>query len=678
MSYDSQLPSIDVLHWMLLAREGDQRESLLLRQGKGWFQLPCTGHEALAALACHLRPEDAIFPHYRDRALMEARGMGTEQLARDYFACKGSSSSGRNMPGHFSSASLNVFSIASPTGSQCLPSAGYAWGMQLEAAGVLERSNHASPKNNLDAPIVICGLGDASTRQGEFYEAVCFAVQEKLPVLFVVEDNGIGISTPTEHQLPFRLDIFNADLIQKLNGRDVYEVYEQSGRMIEQVRSGKGPAILWCEFDRLCSHTSSDDQRTYRSKEEIERIAANDPLETFARQLIESGSMTSEAWEKLQQDVKQSVDELYRRVEKEPAPGITSVLDHLYGPQRNHSVPPFQAQDLGADASGSDEITMVAALNKTFQAGLQQFPDMLMFGEDIEDPKGGVFKFTEGLSDRFPGRVVNSPLAEGTIVGLGVGLAAAGFRPVFEIQFIDFIAPAFNQLVTQVATLRWRSKGEWKCPMVIYAPYGAYLPAGGMWHSQSNDGWWAHTPGLRVAVPSTPEDIVGLFWAAFQDEDPTLILIPKHLFRMRMPVRQFEAVPFGRAAIRQEGSDVTVVSWGNCIELAEKAAEKLKAEGISIEIIDLRTLVPCDWGAIEQSLEKTGRLVVIHEDNRTCGFGQAIITEMTSKPERFDLLLSPPQLVARLDVHVPFCPDIEYAVLPDLDQVLEAIRITLE
>jgi 2-oxoisovalerate dehydrogenase E1 component len=321
---------------------------------------------------------------------------------------------------------------------------------------------------------------------------------------------------------------------------------------------------------------------------------------------------------------------------------------------------------------------MIGAINHTFRAALESFPAMLMFGEDIEDPKGGVFGLTAGLSRRFPGRVVNSPLAEGTIVGLGVGVAAAGFRPVFELQFIDFVGPGFNQLVNQMTTLRWRSKGEWTCPLVLYAPYGAYLPAGGMWHSQSNDGWWAHTPGLRVAIPSTPEDAVGLFWAAFQNEDPALVLIPKHLCRVRMPVQRFDVVPFGRASVRRAGDDVTLVSWGNGVELAEKSAQRMAAEGVSVEVIDLRTLVPCDWASIERSLQKTGRLVVVHEDNRTCGFGQAVITEMTAQPERFDLLLSPPQLVARPDIHIPFCPDLESALLPDVDRVLSAIRVTLE
>jgi len=321
---------------------------------------------------------------------------------------------------------------------------------------------------------------------------------------------------------------------------------------------------------------------------------------------------------------------------------------------------------------------MVEAINQALHAGMEKFPRIVTFGEDIKDPKGGVFGLTKGLSSRFPDRVSNSPLAEATIIGIAVGLAATGYRPMVEIQFIDYITPGFHQLVTQMATLRWRSCGEWSCPALIYAPYGAYLPAGGQWHSQSNDGWWAHTPGIRVAVPSTPEDAAGLFWTAIHSEDPSLILIPKHLMRLRKPALEYRPVPFGQAALRREGGDCTIVSWGNCLEIAEQAALQMDREGVHIEIIDLRTLVPCDWSTIERSLSKTGRLVLIHEDNRTCGFGEAVITEMTTDPKRFQLFFAPPQLVARYDTHIPYHPDLEYAVLPSLERVIEAIRSTLE
>lgn len=678
MDKEDTLHLIRLLRYMLEARAGDEREGILLRQGKGWFHLSGAGHEALAGLASHLRPEDLLFPHYRDRALVLARGMTTEQLAKDYFARAGSSSEGRNLPSHVSCRERNVFSVASPTGSQCLPAAGCAWGIKLSREGALARPGAGSERAGTPVPVVLCGLGDAATRQGEFYEAVCFALQERLPIVFVVEDNGYGISTPTERLVPFRLGVFGDDYVVRLNARDVSDVLKFGGQAIAKARQGGGPTILWCELDRLSSHTSSDDHRAYRATEEIESLTTRDPIPELVKSLVATGDLTSSAWNTMQEEIRGAVETAYRAVEQEPCPEPTGVLEHVFGSAVAYTPPPFQPDDLPATRQGGRGLTMIGAINHTFQAALESFPSMLMFGEDIEDPKGGVFGLTAGLSGRFPGRVVNSPLAEGTIVGLGVGLAATGFRPVFELQFIDFVGPGFNQLVNQMTTLRWRSKGDWTCPLVLYAPYGAYLPAGGMWHSQSNDGWWAHTPGLRVAIPSTPEDAVGLFWAALQDEDPSLVLIPKHLCRVRMPAERFDVIPFGHAAVRRVGDDVTLVSWGNGRELAEKAAQRMASEGVSVEVIDLRTLVPCDWPSIERSLQKTGRLVVVHEDNRTCGFGQAVISEMTSRPECFDLLLSPPQLVARPDVHIPFCPDLEFALLPDVDRVLSAIRVTTE
>jgi 2-oxoisovalerate dehydrogenase E1 component len=651
----ASFPKLDLLRTMMLSREGDRREGILMRQGKGWFQVPGMGHEALAAIAYHLRPDDYIFPTYRDRALMLARGMTTREIALDFMARAGSSSDGRNMPAHYSSRALNVFSVATPTGAQCLPAVGAAWGIKL--AG--------------DDRVVVCSIGDAATRQGEFYEAVCYAIQERLPIVFVVEDNQYGISTPTRNMLPMRLHVFDERWVVFVNGRYVDEVYEKAGEAIRKARTGGGPTILWCEIDRLSSHTSADDHRVYRPAEEIEAMFERDPIRLLAEQLIAEGTLTQEQYEQMQADITREVDAIYQEVERVPLPDPAHVLDHLYGEPPAHYLPlPLEVE--------SEPTTMVAAFNRTLHAAMETFDNIIMFGEDIEDSKGGVFGFTKGLSTKYPDRVRNSPLAEATIVGTAVGLAATGYRPVFEIQFIDFITPGFHQLVSQIATLRWRSKGEWKCPLVIYSPYGAYLPAGGMWHSQSNDGWWAHTPGIRVAIPSTPEDLAGLFWAAIQDDDPTLLLIPKHIFRVRMPVQAYRPIPFGKAAIRREGMDVTVVAWGNTLELAFQAAEQFAQQGVSLEIIDPRTLVPFDWETVEQSLAKTGRLVVIHEDNRTCGFGQAIIAEMTSVPERFNLLLSPPQLVARYDVHIPFCPELEYAVLPDLARVMRAIQTTLE
>jgi len=651
---NSRLPAREFLRLMLISRECDRREAILMRQGKGWISEAGMGHEATAVLAYHLLPEDYFFGYCRDRPLYLGCGVAPEQIARDFFANSNSTTQGRLMPQHCSIRQLNVFPGVTAQGAECLPAAGAAMGIKLAH----------------ESAIVLCSIGDAATRQGEFYEALCLSVQERLPVVFVLEDNGFGISTRTRNMMPFRLGIFDHQATVQVNGRNAFEVFEVGGQAVEKARTGGGPTVLWLELDRLAPHTSADDHRVYRSAEEIAEMMDRDPIKLFAEALIEERLLTMEEFKQMQAEIEHFIDMTYQKAASEPAPNPTDALEHLYGPAVNAPPIPFQPS--------GEPPTMVEAINQVLYAGMEKFERMVTFGEDIEDPKGGVFGLTKGLSSRFPNRVSNSPLAEGTIIGTAVGLAATGWRAVVEIQFIDYITPGFHQLVTQMATLRWRSCGEWTCPAVIYAPYGAYLPAGGPWHSQSNDGWWAHTPGIRVAIPSTPEDAVGLFWTAIHSEDPSLILIPKHLMRLRKPVLEYGPVPFGHAALRREGNDCTIVSWGNCLEIAEQAARQMDREGVGVEIIDLRTLVPCDWSTIERSLAKTGRLVLIHEDNRTCGFGEAVIAEMTIDPKRFNSFFAPPQLVARYDTHIPYHPDLEYAVLPTVDRVIKAIRTTME
>lgn len=301
-----------------------------------------------------------------------------------------------------------------------------------------------------------------------------------------------------------------------------------------------------------------------------------------------------------------------------------------------------------------------------------------MFGEDIEAPKGGVFGLTTGLSDEFPDRVFNSPLAEATIAGVGIGLASYGMRPVFEFQFIDFVGPAMNQIGQNLTTLRWRTNGDWNCPAIFYAPYGAYLPAGAIWHSQANEAIFAHLPGLRVVIPSTPEDAAGLLWTAMRAEDPTLFLLPKHMLRHQIAAdEELPPVGFGSARIRQTGDEVTVVSWGNCLEQTFFAAEELGDE-VSLEIIDLRSIQPWDKTTIAKSVAKTGRLVVVQEDGESCSVGQMIISELLNDQEGFYDFYSPPQLVAKPDVHIGYNPIYEYAAVPDVERIIEAIENTLE
>jgi len=650
---EAQLPALPLLRLMALAREGDRREGILMRQGKGWFQVSGTGHETLAALIMALRPDDYLFPYYRDRALALAKGVTNYELALAYFARKESSSGGRQMPGHYSDRARRIFSVATPTASQCLPATGAAWAARLA---------HTDQ-------VVLTTVGDAATRQGEFYEAVAFAVQERLPVLFVIEDNRYGISTPTDRMMPYRLGVLGEETLVRVDSRDAFALYEAGRQAAARARRGEGPTVLWCEMDRLCSHTSSDDQRLYRDSDQIALERQRDPLEMLAQRLFETGELQPAEWQQELAALAEQVDADYRRAEAAAPPDPAQILEHLYAP-------PTPVCPLAI--TFTEPTTMVAAINRTLQLACAENPQTILFGEDIEDPKGGVFGLTKGLSTHFPERVFNAPLAEATILGAAVGLASAGWRPIIEMQFIDFMPPALNQLMTQAASLRWRSCGEWQCPLVILAPYGAYLPGGSIWHSASNEGMWAHIPGVRTVIPSTPEDAAGLLWTAIHADDPTLILLPKHIFRKRQTVtKAFEPVPFGLAKTVRPGEDVTLVSWGNCMELAFKAADILHEEGVEIEVIDLRSIVPCDYATVAASLARTGRLVVVHEDSRTTGFGQSLIAEMVTQEASFNSLLALPQLVARADVHVPFHPDLEYAVLPDLQEILDAIHLTL-
>ena len=645
---------LDLLKLMYLSREGDRREGVLHRQSKGWFQVAGMGHEPLGVIAQLLRPDDYLFPYYRDRAMILAKGVSNRELAIAYFAKRNSSSGGRQMPGHYSCRSKNVWSVPTPTASNALPGCGAAWAMQLQG------------KSN----VVVATVGDAATRQGEFYEAIAFAVERKLPVVLVVEDNLYGISTNTEKFNPFKLGVFNDDLgIVHVDARHPDRVYAAAAPAIEKARGGGGPTVMVCTVDRLCSHTSSDDHRVYRDPDEIAEMSDRDPIVVVANELIAAGEMTEQEWESTRQEINELVDKEYIDAENEEDPKAEELMDHLFGPLPTANKPPLE---------GGKKWRMVDAVNQVFKSGLSQNEDYVFFGEDIEDPKGGVFRLTADLSDNYPDRVFNSPLAEATIAGVACGMASYGMMPIFEMQFVDFVGPAWNQISQNIATLRWRTFGDWKCPLVIYAPYGAYLPGGSLWHSQANEAQFAHIPGLRVLVPSTPEDAAGLMWTAMHADDPTIFLIPKHLFRQQMDVpSDVQAVPYGSARIRHEGEDVTLVTWGNCIEQSLAAANKLASE-VSVEVIDLRSLVPWDRSAVMESIEKTGRLVVVQEDGETASVGQMIIADILSDEEGFSNFMSAPQLVSKPDVHIGYNPIYEYAALPSTDDVIAAIRSTME
>lgn len=645
---------LELLKLMYLSREGDRREGVLHRQSKGWFQVAGMGHEPLAVIAQMMNDGDYLFPYYRDRAMVLGRGVPNRDLASAYFAKRGSSSGGRQMPGHYSDRSKNIWSVPTPTGSNALPGCGVAWAMQLHG------------ENN----IVVATVGDAASRQGEFYEAVAFAVERQLPIILIVEDNNYGISTNTEKFNPFKLGIFDEGInLVHVDARHPDRVHAAAEPAIERARAGNGPTVMVCELDRLCSHTSSDDHRVYRPQNEIDEMADRDPIVVVANELIAAGELTAEDWEKTKEEINQQVDQEYIDAENEPDPLADELMDHLMADPPVPTAPPIE---------GGKKWRIVDAVNQVFRHGLNNDDKYIFFGEDIEDPKGGVFGLTSGLSENHPERAFNAPLAEATIAGVGIGMACYGMKPVFEFQFVDFTGPAWNQISQNLGTLRWRTFGQWKCPIVFYSPYGAYLPGGSLWHSQANESVFAHQPGMRTVVPSTPEDAAGLMWTAMHADDPTIFLVPKHMFRQQMEVSaDVPAIGFGEARIRREGDDVTLVTWGNCIEQGLAAAEAL-ADEASVEVIDLRCIVPWDKDTILESLEKTGRLVIVQEDGRTCSVGQMIISEISNDPDSWSYFVSAPQLVSKPDVHIGYNPIYEYAALPSNDDVIEAIRLTME
>lgn len=641
--------AVDLLKTLLASRYGDLREQSLMRQGKSWFHVAGMGHEATAAIALHLEADDYCAPMYRDRAFVLARGMTTLELAREFFGKRSAPNGGRQLPGHYGHRETNIWSHPSPSAAHLLPACGIAWALKRE-----EKPN-----------VVVAMTGDAASRQGDFYEAACVAREHRLPILFVVEDNGFGISTRTRDTNAISLGVFDDELWFHLDGRNIWDFHRQTQQVIRQLRAGKGPAFVWCEMDRISGHTSNDDQRQYRSAEELAELQQRDPLEVFKQTLVDRGYLGEQELARLEEQIRSDVRADYRRAEREPSPTADDVMTNVFGQSTPAPVVPIDA---------NEATTIAGAVAATFRAGLTNNELLLFFGEDIEDPKGGVFKLTQGLSTEFPGRVVNSPLAESTIVGLACGLASAGQRPIFEIQFIDFASTAWNQIVTNLGSLRWRSDGKWSCPCVIYAPYGGYLPGGAIWHSQANESAFAHFPGLNVVVPSTPQDTAGLFWTAMHGDDPTLVLLPKHLLRKPFPApKQWEAIPLGKAARVRPGHDVTIVAWGNTVEIATSVADSLNGR-FDVEVVDLRSIVPCDVESVIASVEKTGRLIVVQEDTENCSVGQMLISGVMSDQRAWAKLLAPPKLISKPNVFIGFHPSYEYGTLPSADQVIAAVE----
>jgi 2-oxoisovalerate dehydrogenase E1 component len=674
---------------MYMSRRIDDKEIQLKGQNKIFFQISGAGHEAvLAAAAQALKPAyDWFFPYYRDRALMLGLGMTAQEMLYSSVGAEvDPNSHGRQMPSHWGHKDLNVPSQSSCTGSQA-----------LHAVGAAEAGYRASLIKGLQDKIdgfkgdevVYMSVGDGTTSEGEWWEALNSACNMKLPVIFVVEDNGYAISTPVEvntagGDISKLVAGFPNLLIQKCDGTNPVESYETFVRAVEFCRARKGAAFIHAKVTRPYSHSLSDDEKLYRPTEELEKDAAIDPIKTFAEFIMTEGIASSEELETLRKEVDKEVMEAADIAIATPQPAPESALRNVFSPDVDPTSKDFDTED-GAELSGNAG-TMVDLINRCLHEEMERDERIVIFGEDVADVsreeyletvkgKGGVFKVTANLQRKFgSARVFNSPLAEANIVGRAVGLSLRGIKPVVEIQFFDYIFPAFHQIRNEVAVTRWRSDGDTKCPMVIRVPVGGYLKGGAVYHSQSGTTLFSHTPGLMIVYPSNALDANGLLRTAIRCDDPVMFLEHKHLYRQVYNKSQYPSseflIPFGKAKVVREGTDITIVTYGALVQRSFEAAKRLEKQGISVELIDLRTLVPYDWERIAESVKKTSRVIVAHEDSVSYGYGAELAARISD--ELFEYLDAPVKRVGATDTFVAYAPQVEDFILPQIEDVERA------
>jgi len=675
---------------MYLSRRIDDKEIQLKGQNKIFFQISGAGHEAmLVGAGLAMKPAyDWFFPYYRDRALMLQLGMTAQEMLYSAVGAEADPNShGRQMPSHWGHKDLNVPSQSSCTGTQA-----------LHAVGAAEASYRASLVEELKDKItgfkgdevVYMSIGDGTTSEGEVWEALNTACNLKLPVIFVVEDNGYAISTPVEvgtagGDISKLVSGFPNLYIQKCDGTNALESYETFKRAVEFCRDRKGAAFVHAKVIRPYSHSLSDDEKLYRPAEELEKDAAIDPIKTYAEFLMTEGIASSEDLERLRKAVDAEVNEAADIALVTPQPAPESALRNVYSPDVDPTSKDFDTED-GAELSGNAG-TMVDLINRCMHEEMERDVRIVVFGEDVADVsreeyletvkgKGGVFKVTANLQRKFgSARVFNSPLAEANIIGRAVGLAIRGIKPVVEIQFFDYIFPAFHQIRNEVAVTRWRSDGDTKCPMVMRVPVGGYLKGGAVYHSQSGTTLFAHTPGIRIVYPSTALDANGLLRTSIRCDDPVLFLEHKHLYRQVYNKSQYPSseflIPFGKAKVVREGTDVTIVTYGALVQRSFEAAKRLEKLGVSVELIDLRTLVPYDWERVAESVKKTNRVIVAHEDPISYGYGAEIAARISD--ELFEYLDAPVRRVGATDTFVAYAPQVEDFILPQIDDVEKAV-----
>jgi 2-oxoisovalerate dehydrogenase E1 component len=670
-----------------ISRALDDREIALQKQTRVFFQISGAGHEALLlGLARHLRPGyDWFFPYYRDQALMLGLGIAPETiLLQAVGSADDPSSGGRQMPAHWGDAARHVVTQSSPTGSQCLPAVGCA-----EAARYLSRRTHLAGTVAYGDELTYVSLGEGATSEGDFWESVNTACTLHLPVLFVVADNGYAISVPVSDQAPAPVSElvrgFRGLSVHAVDGCDYFAVRQLAAHAVPLVRAGVGPALIHARVTRPYSHSAADTQSKYRSVEELAEEARRDPLTTMAAALEAAGVLDAVGVEACRAEAKRVVADAARRALAAPRPDPGSVADHIVAL-------PDLTEDVGLlDDTTGDVLTLGESINRTLHQVMAADERVRVFGEDVADSreallanvegKGGVFGTTFGLQREFGiARCFNTPLAESNIVGRAIGQALRGLRPAPEIQFFDYIWPAMQQIRSEAATIRWRSNGAFHAPIVLRVPIGGYLHGGAIWHSQSGESIFAHVPGLLIAFPSRACDAVGLLRAAFRSEDPVLFLEHKHLLRQPYARDPFPpdgyVVPFGVGAVRRPGDDLTVVTWGAMVQKSLEAAARIGGElERSVEVVDLRSLVPWDRDIVARSVRRTGRLLVVHEDVLTCGFGAEVAA--WAADELYDALCVPVRRVGALDVHVAYEPTLEEVILPQTADVAAAAAALL-